>query len=163
LPLTIEDLMTRIQYREATEKDIPAMATIRCIESGTHDYWEKRILGYMNGELNPQQASGVRNIYVASDNNTLIGFVAGHLTKRFDFEGELQWINVVPEYKRKRIGTALFYLLSAWFIQQNASRICVNVAPENSPAQKFYERLGSQTLNEHWLFWSNISMVVKRK
>ncbi|MGH7752666.1 MAG: GNAT family N-acetyltransferase [Gemmatimonadales bacterium] len=41
---------------------------------------------------------------MATDGDRPIGYVAGHLTRRFDCEGELQWIYVVPD--RRRSGVA---------------------------------------------------------
>jgi len=46
--------------------------------------------------------------------------------------------------------------LAAWFAAQNAKRICVNVAPENTRAVRFYARHGAAQLNEHWMVWEDI-------
>jgi hypothetical protein len=40
-----------MQYREATQSDIPALAQIGASEWGTQEYRIMRISGYMNGEL----------------------------------------------------------------------------------------------------------------
>lgn len=149
--------MSDIEYREANEKDVAAMAAIRSLEWGTEDYWNKRILGYMNGKLHPQQALLPRIFYVTITNDTIIGFIAGHLTRRFDCDGEIQWINVQHEYKGKGLATKLLGLLAAWFTDKDALRICVDVDPDNPIAQNFYTKHGAEKLNNHWLYWKDIS------
>jgi len=46
--------------------------------------------------------------------------------------------------------------MALWFMEQNAGRVCVNVAPANARARRFYQRHGAAALNEHWLVWDNI-------
>ena len=46
--------------------------------------------------------------------------------------------------------------LAGWFGRQGAGRVCVNVAPENERARRFYQRHGAQELGEHWLVWPDI-------
>ena len=120
-----------------------------------------RIAGYLNRELHPQHALMPRIIYVAQSGNALLGLVAGHLTRRFGCDGELEWINVVPEYRRGRIATDLLRLLAEWFGEQNASRVCVDVDPANTVARRFYERHGAEALNKYWLVWNNINVVIE--
>jgi ribosomal protein S18 acetylase RimI-like enzyme len=36
----------------------------------------------------------------------------------------------------------------------------VDVDPANAAAQRFYRRHGAETLNEHWLVWNNINVVL---
>jgi hypothetical protein len=43
----------------------------------------------------PQQALPARAAFVAMDGTKLVGFVAGHRTRRLGCDGELQWVNVV--------------------------------------------------------------------
>ena len=47
-----------------------------------------------------------------------------------------------------------------WFTEQKASRICVNVDPANIAARRFYTRHGAEKLNENWLVWKDISVVL---
>jgi ribosomal protein S18 acetylase RimI-like enzyme len=155
--------MNKIQYREAKQSDVPSLAQIRAAESGTQESWRMRISGYMNGEHHPQQALLPRILYVAIKDDTIVGFIAGHLTRRFECDGELEWINTTPEYRRYGIASELLRLLAAWFIENKALHICVNVAPENSTAQQFYKRHGAEELNKHWLIWKDISIAVKER
>lgn len=82
-------MLAKLQYRQAPPSDIPAMAEIRAREWGTLDYWTNCIAGYMTGTLHPQHALPPRVAYVALAANTVVGFITGHLTRRFQCEGEL--------------------------------------------------------------------------
>ena len=147
-------------YRTAEFGDIPAMARIRASEWGEPQYWEQRISGYLAGQLNPRHARGPRTCYVAANESTFVAFAAGHLTTRYACDGELQWINVIPESRGIGVASELLRLMARWFISNEASRICVDVDPNNSIARAFYTRHGAEKLNEHWLVWSDISAVL---
>jgi ribosomal protein S18 acetylase RimI-like enzyme len=153
--------MAEIQYRKANESDVAGMAKIRAKNSGTEEYWNNRITGYLSCQHNPQQALSSRIIYIASDNERIVGFIAGHLTLRFHCDGELEWIDTISEYRRNGIATELLRLLSAWFVDNMALRICVNADPSNLIARQFYKKFGAEDLNEHWLFWRSIKKILE--
>ncbi|HEX3682444.1 MAG TPA: GNAT family N-acetyltransferase [Bryobacteraceae bacterium] len=155
--------MASVLYRQADRFDIPGMAQIRAANWGQEEYWRNRIARYMDCELHPQQALMPRVIYVAIEGNSLVGFVAGHLTRRYGCDGELEWINVVPASRGSGVASKLLALIAGWFAEQNASGICVNVDPGNQAARRFYTRHGAENLNEHWLVWNNISAVLSRR
>src|SRR5262249_14757164 len=123
-----------MHYREAEKADVPAMARIRAAEWETEEYWQRRISGYLNCELHPQQALRPRVIYVALDGDSLVGFIAGHLTRRHACDGELEWITVIAERRRSGVASALLRLLAQWFVGLKAKRICVDVDPANAVA-----------------------------
>jgi ribosomal protein S18 acetylase RimI-like enzyme len=152
--------MRTVHYRLANKSDVPAMARIRAAEWETEEYWRDRIFRYVNRELHPQWALMPRVIHVALEGETLVGFIAGHLTVRFACDGELEWINVVPEHRGSAVGAQLLCLLAAWFAGQKASRVCVDVDPANTIARRFYKRHGADDLNEHWLVWNDIRVVL---
>jgi GNAT superfamily N-acetyltransferase len=155
--------MASVLYRQADRLDIPGMAQIRAANWGQEEYWRNRIARYMACELHPQQALMPRAIYVAMEGNSLVGFVAGHLTRRYGCDGELEWINVVPASRGSGVASKLLELMAGWFAEQNASSVCVNVDPSNSGARRFYTRHGAENLNEHWLVWNNISGALSRR
>jgi GNAT superfamily N-acetyltransferase len=148
-----------IKYREVVKSDIKSLAKIRGSDWETEEFWSRRISGYINNEHHPQHALSSRIIYVAMQSNIVIGFIAGHLTKRFECDGELQWINVIPQYQRNGIGKELVFLLANWFKKENATKICVDLGNEN--ARQFYINNGAENLNQHWLFWKDINTVLK--
>ncbi len=89
-----------------------------------------------------------------------MGFVAGHLTRRFHCDGALQWVNVVEAQRGKGIAGQLLRAMGAWFVEQQAQRICVNVAPENVVAGRLYANHGARSLNEHWMVWEDSHAMV---
>lgn len=149
--------MSAVQYREATKRDIPIIAKLRG-DKPNEEYWNFRVSGYFNAELHPQMALLPRIIYVAIVMNVIVGFIAGHLTKRFNCEGELQWINVIPEYRKTDIAPGLLGLLAQWFVKQNAFYICVDVGSESG--RRFYLKNGATNLNEHWMVWKDIRNIL---
>jgi ribosomal protein S18 acetylase RimI-like enzyme len=152
--------MNAMHYRLADQSDVPAMARIRAAQWETEEYWRGRISRYMNCELHPQHALLPRVNYVALEGDSLVGFIAGHLTRRFACDGELEWINVVPECRGSEVAPELLRLLARWFAEQNASRICVDVEPGNTIARRFYMRFGAVELNPHWLVWEDIKVAL---
>ena len=115
-----------MQYREPETSDIAGMARIRAAEWGTQEFWERRIGGYLDGTHHPQQALMPRVSYVALAEGAVTGFVAGHLTRRYGCDGELEWINVIPEHRGAGVAAELLRLLAAWFAGQSAAKICVS-------------------------------------
>src|SRR3954468_9030519 len=112
--------MKALHYRKSIVSDINNMAKIRAAEWGTEEHWQQRITGYLNSQLHPQHALTARVCYVALKDATLIGFIAGHLSTRFNCDGELQWINVVKEQRRSGVALELLHLLAKWFAENEA-------------------------------------------
>lgn len=154
--------MRFVSYRKAKNSDVPAMARIRAREWESEGYWRNRIAAYLACELHPQHARKPRIGYVAYENDSLVGFIAGHLTRRYSCDGELEWINVIPECRGSGIASELLRLLAAWFVAQKASRICIDVQPRNTAARKFYKGHGAKDLNPHWLVWTDIEVVLRK-
>ena len=152
--------MVRVLYRRAETADLLGMARIRALEWGEPEYWQCRIVNYLYGEQNPREALASRIAYVAVEENAVIGFIAGHLTRRYSCGGELQWINVIPEKRGSGVASELLRLLAGWFAEQGALKICVDVEPSNTVARAFYMRHGAEELNPHWMVWNDIQRVL---
>ena len=153
---------SNLQYRQAQAEDIPGMARLRALKRGTKEYWMDRITGYFEGEHNPQHALAARVGFVAREDDEVVGLVVGHLTRRFGCDGELQWIFVDPKVRQRGIASELLRMLAKWFVEQNALNICVDVDPSNETAQRFYARHGAVHLNQHWLVWSDIRVMLPK-
>ena len=148
--------MAELHYREARDGDVPAMAEIRAADWGTPEYWQERIRRYMAGELNARQAVPGHICLVAVESDRIAGLIAGHLTRRFGCDGELEWISIRPEYRKLGIATQLLLRLAEWFARRGARRICVDVEPSNTIARSFYARHGATDLKPHWMEWKDI-------
>lgn len=110
-----------ITVRPAEASDIPPVAAIRAKEWETESYWTNRIRQYLSGDRSPQQALAARVVFVAADGVDIVGFVAGHLTRRFGCVGELEWINVAQERRGEGIAGKLMAAIAEWFAEQGAS------------------------------------------
>jgi ribosomal protein S18 acetylase RimI-like enzyme len=150
---------TNINFREFADRDLLSLARLRSTSEHEIAFWQDRILKYLAGTHNPQKALSERVIYVAECNDLVVGFIAGQLTTRFDCQGELQWINISPEFQRKKLASKLVQLLAHWFIQRDAYKVCVD--PGTEVAEQFYAANGASKLNEHWMYWENIAQVVE--
>ncbi|MBV8207388.1 MAG: GNAT family N-acetyltransferase [Acidobacteria bacterium] len=148
------------EYRESVPADVPAMALIRAAEWGAKEDWVRRIHGYMAGEVFPQKALAPRAFFSALRQAELVGFIAGHLTRRFGCAGELEWINVDAACRGSEVASKLLALLAQWFVQHGALRICVNVTSDNVVARRFYSRHGARELKPGWMVWDDISAVL---
>ena len=137
------------------------MAAIRAAEWETREYWLKRIPGYLAGESDVQYARKPRTGYVACDNGIIVGFITGHLTRRHQCDGELQWINVAQAYRGTEAASELLRMLAKWFVEQKSVKVCVDVEPTNLSARKFYRKHGAVDLNPHWLVWNDIGVVLE--
>jgi ribosomal protein S18 acetylase RimI-like enzyme len=153
--------MVAIHYRRAETSDVPALAQIRSFDWGSEEYWRARISGYMNGLLHPQKALAPRIVYAAFHGDSTVGFIAGHLTRRYECDGELEWINVISAHRGSGIASELLRLLAGWFVGEEAHKVCVDVDPANLAARRFYANHGAGNLNPHWMVWDDISVVLK--
>lgn len=145
-------------YREATSADVFAMAG--CLQSDVDaGPADPRMAAYLDGQHHPQHALASRTAYVALVNNVIIGYVAGHCTRRFGCEGEAQYLYVAATHRRNGVATALLGQLAAWFLAQGARRICVNVDVDSPQAAPFYRENGATPLTVHWYIWPDIGMV----
>ena len=144
-----------VEVRVATLQDVPAMAAMRARNWETEEFWQVRIGGYLRGSHSPQQALRERAAFVAAEEGLVVGFVAGHRTRRFQCDGELQWIDVEAAHRGRGIAGKLMQAMGAWFVAQDALRVCVNVAPENVAARRLYARHGAVSLGEHWMVWED--------
>ena len=144
-----------ITIRPVEPSDIPAMASIRAKQWETEAYWLRRIPAYLNGELFPQQALALRAAFIAADGKEIVGFVAGHLTRRYQCDAEVEWIDTIEERRRQGIAGALLRIMANWFLEHNARKVCVDSG--NAIARAVYAKYGASPLNQHWMVWDDIS------
>ena len=136
------------------------MAKLRAETWGTEAYWRGRIPGYMTGTLSPRDALAARVVYVAVMGRAVVGLSAGHLTRRHQCDGELQWIDVIAAEQGRGIGGDLLRLLARWFVERQALRVCVDVQPTNLRARQFYARHGACDLKASWMVWEDIQVAL---
>src|SRR5262245_53256130 len=127
-----------IEYRLADVSDVPRMAGLPQPGEAGGDSAE-RMARYLAGEHHPQHALLPRAMWIAIDASSPVGYAAGHLSRRYGCDGELQWIYVVRDRRRGRVASTLLRFVAEWFVQHEARRICVDVGDDS--ARPFYRRL----------------------
>lgn len=148
-----------VEYREATISDVPAMALCRVADSvvGPAD---PRMSAYFEGRHHPRQALPARIGYVAVADDVVVGYIAGHETRRLSCDGEVQYLYVTPAYRRHGVGTMLLKQLAQWFHVRGAAKVCVDVNSDSPPAPPFYLACGARPIDEHWYAWADMSAVL---
>lgn len=146
----------RVRVREATIADVPGIAASRSGDAAAGAA-DPRVRAYLEGVHHPRFALLPLTGYVAVEGDRVVGYIAGHLSTRFECQGELQYLYVAPAHRRKGVASALLDALAAWFARQGASRVCVDVEPENAPARSFYRRHGAADLSNSWMVWEDMS------
>lgn len=115
---------------------------------------------YLEGRHHPQHALAPRVAYVATIGAAVAGYIAGHLTRRYGCDGEVQYLYVAPAHRRAGLASMLLRQLAAWFEAQEAVRICVDVNDDSPSGRLFYASHGAHPLRPHWMVWSDIRTVV---
>ncbi len=147
--------MADIEYREAGADDAPAMARCR-IEDPTGGEADPRMASYFRGESHPQHALRPRTGFVAMAGSRVVGYIAGHLTRRYGCQAEIQWLFVASTHRRSGVGRALVERMARWFLQHEAPHVCVDVDPDSPEARPFYQSLGATVLRPQWMEWRDI-------
>jgi len=149
-----------IRFRVATSADVPAIAVCRLTDlaAGPAD---PRMAAYLDGTHHPQEALPPRVGYVALIREDVIGYIAGHLTKRHGRAGEVQYLFVAPDFRRRGVATALLRLLADWFVNARARKVCVCVDADSPAAKPFYESAGASPFRRLWYGWDDISVLRK--
>ena len=142
-----------IQFREANAVDVPAMMLCHPADEAA----DTRMAAYFAGNHHPQQALAPRVGYVATADEIVVGYIAGHRTTRHGCAGELQYFFVSPKFRRRGIATKLIRLLAQWFRAQGVDSVCVALAGDSPPqAKPFCESVGATPLKKYWYVWPNI-------
>ena len=148
--------MSTLVYRRARVTDIPAMAEVRAQDWGTQSYWRERIAAYLAQERHPRESLLPRVAFLCKERGRVVGLIAGHLTRRFGCDAELEWLSVRPRHRNRGIAAELLRRLFRWFVAHNAVHVCVDVEPSNQPARRFYQRHGARDLRTHWMIWEDV-------
>jgi GNAT superfamily N-acetyltransferase len=104
-----------MRVREAEGADVGRLADIRAsdTEAGPAD---PRMERYLAGTNHPGHALSSRVMYLALDEDRVTGYIAGHLTMRFDCEGGVQYLYVARDYRSRGAASALLEAVGNWFI-----------------------------------------------
>lgn len=142
---------------ESKKQSIPELIEDYEIDSSSRLYrWQ----AYFKGQ-SPQTSKPERiTLKAVNKNKEIVGYLSGHLTKRFNLDAEIQSFYILKQEQNKGIGTKLLAKFATWLIEQNAKSLCVGFKPENK-YKSFYLKHGGQYRNEHWIFWQDITQLSK--
>jgi GNAT superfamily N-acetyltransferase len=141
--------------RAAGADDVPAMAASRLGDPAAGPA-DGRMAAYFQGRHHPREALAPRVGYVAELGDDVVGYIAGHLTRRFGCDGEIQYLYVTPDHRRLGIARQLVRRLAGWFLEHGASHVCVDVDPDSPAARALYLDLGAADLQPPWMEWRDI-------
>jgi ribosomal protein S18 acetylase RimI-like enzyme len=149
-----------IAFRIATVADAMAMAALCAHDAESQNYWRHRIVGYLKNEFNPYQSLVPRYFLLATAGETVVGFIAGHMTSRNEHAGQVQWICVEAQYQRMGIGTLLLQSLFTWFFEHGTASVRVDIEPHQTSLRQFYTKNSAEALNKYWLYWKDVKTVM---
>jgi GNAT superfamily N-acetyltransferase len=151
-----------VHVRLAESADVPAMAACRLRDPAAGPA-DPRMDAYFNGQHHPHQALLPRVGYVAVVDEQIVGYIAGHRTTRHGYSGEIQYLFVAPEYRRRSVGSRLVQRLAQWFDLAGARNVCVCVDADSPAAVPFYNSLGAAPFKRFWMGWADISASLARR
>lgn len=114
---------------------------------------------YFNKE-SPKSSKPERVILKAVIDSHIAGYIAGHLTNRYEMDAEIQSFYILINYQRNGIGKSLLMKFVEWLNGHQAKRLCVGIAKGNK-YQAFYLKFGGKHLNEHWIYWDDLNVLQK--
>ena len=87
------------------------------------------------------------NIYLAYDNNKIVGFAAGIIRLSPAYLGNkkigyLSHLFILPDYRRTGAGESLSQQLDNWFKEKNVDLVEVEVIVDNTNSINFFNKMG---------------------
>jgi GNAT superfamily N-acetyltransferase len=107
----------------------------------------------------PATSKPERAMFKAVSGEAIIGYIAVHLTSRYDKDAEIQSFYVLKDHQRKGVGRGLLLKALEWLEAHHAKSLCVGISSKN-PYQAFYIKYGGRYLNENWIFWDDIGVII---
>lgn len=123
-----------------------------------HDRCLYRWQTYFAGQ-SPASSKPERIVLKAVENDKIIGYMAVHLTTRYNLDAEIQSFYVLKDEQRKGIGCKLLQEALNWLAEFKVKSLCVGIFPEN-PYKAFYLKYGGEYFNEHWIYWKDVEVIL---
>jgi len=87
-------------------------------------------------------------VFLAYDDTKPVGFIISYLRPDSPDEGYLSVVGILPLYRRRGIAAALIQRAICRFWELGYHRVAIDVAAENLPALRLYERSGFTKVSE---------------
>ena len=129
-----------MKYRKYESKDISAIRDILENDLGYNCELDK-----LNSRINEMLKRGNYQIFVACDDDKVVGYIG--CVSYFAFELENEGMKIIAlavskEYRRKGIGTELLKTAEQWAKENNIEVILLNSGLPREDAHAFYESKG---------------------
>ena len=127
-------------YRKYERKDISAIRDILENDLGYNCELDK-----LNKRINEMLKRGNYQIFVACDDDKVVGYIGCVSYLAFELENEgmkIIALAVSKEYRRKGIGTELLKTAERWAKENNIEVILLNSGLPREDAHRFYESQG---------------------
>jgi GNAT superfamily N-acetyltransferase len=145
--------------REAQPSDAPAIATVhvdawRCTYRGIVSEDHLATLSYgQRGEVWREilsRTDGLQSVFVAEEiGGEVVGFAnGGPEGSDTAYAGELYAVYILERSQRKGVGRRLTAAVAKRLLQDGMGSMLVWVLEQNSPARRFYEKLGGALVRE---------------
>lgn len=149
-----------LTIRKAQEKDIDILIVLW---SKLMDYHRnKKIIFPLSNDWQKQKRkelewileSHLNIIYLIEVQNNIIGYIKGSIHKipllyDIKYEGNIDEIIILSQYRRKGYGTQLVRFFMKVLIEGKVEYININVDTQNEIGQKFWDNLGFDTISIH--------------
>ncbi len=102
---------------------------------------------YYRTYLRNDLGSDWRAVFIAEDNNSMIGLAVGKIYRTlmvagYERSGYLSNVYVKKEYRRKGVAFKLTKEILKWFKQKGAVNVTLEIYPDNTAAEGLYKKFG---------------------
>jgi len=119
-------------------------------------------LKYLSGESSPKAALRDRIMLKACLDNKMVGFIAGHLTTRFDKDAEIESFYTQDGDESTSAWAQLLLHFIDWAKQHEAMSLCVGIGPEHNQYREFLIQYGARFVNPRWVYWDDMGALAER-
>lgn len=119
-----------VKFRTMARSDVPAIATLE--RKIYPQPWSARVFF-------DELAQENRVYLVATDDDEMLGYGGVMLNEQ---DAHVTTLAVVPEVRRRRLGTRLLLALIEQAVERGARHLTLEVRATNTNAQRLYERFG---------------------
>lgn len=153
-----------MEIRKAKKEDLQAIKDLRydlaVFEKNLgHDIVEPEWPYTEVGEKDINYFFNKQFIYLAEDNQKIVGFITGEIFKKKAWYtvqlGSINNLYVIEEYRNNGIGKKLMQIMIDSLKEKGITNIELNTFSGNVDAIKFYEKLGFKKANLQMLYQKN--------
>ncbi len=144
--------------------------TLRALDDAVMRYSARVFLGFDWDQATPERREEQRAItpdifafylqtpcsFIAEDGGVVVGYVLAQLVRHFDLESLAVWvedISVHPDYHRRGVATALYWMLHDWGRSAGATAILAGIHVNNTASLAMHQRVGFDLYESRTAVW----------